>query len=217
MDVRGDGGASIVCLGDSITDGARSTKDANQRWPDLLAARLQANAATANLGVLNEGIGGNRILHDVSGPSALARFDRDVLAHPHVRYLVILEGINDIGHAYDPKNPYDVVSADELIAADRLMITRAHAHGIKVIGATLTPYGTAGYMSPAGEAVRQALNTWIRTTKELDGVIDFDAATRDPANPSVFLPAYDGGDHLHPSDAGMKAMAGAIDLKLFTK
>jgi lysophospholipase L1-like esterase len=208
-------GSSVVCLGDSITDGSRSTKDANSRWPDLLAARLQANKATANLGVLNEGIGGNRILNDGTGPSAIARMDRDVFNNQHARYLVILEGINDIGHAYDPHRIYDVVTADDLIAAYHLMIVRAHEHGLKVYGGTLTPYIPTGYSAPAGEKVREALNDWIRTTKELDGVIDFDKAARDPANPAQYLPAYDSGDHLHPNDAGMKAMAGSIDLKLF--
>jgi lysophospholipase L1-like esterase len=212
-------GADIVCLGDSITDGSKSTKDANLRWPDLLAARLLANSLTVNLGVLNEGIGGNRILHDVTGPSAMARFERDVLGHPYGRYLVILEGINDIGHAADPDpaKRYDVVSADDLIAGYQYLVARAHAHGMKVIGATLTPYMGAKYASPQGEEIRTALNTWIRTTKELDGVIDFDKAARDPANPSMFLPAYDSGDDLHPNDAGMKAMADAIDLSLFSK
>ncbi len=212
-------GSDIVCLGDSITDGSKSTKDANLRWPDLLAARLLANPATALLGVLNEGIGGNRILHDVTGPSAMARFERDVLGHQHGRYLIILEGINDIGHAADPDpaKRYDVVSAADLIAGYQYLVARAHAHGMKVIGATLTPYVGAKYASPQGEEIRSALNAWIRTTKELDGVIDFDRATRDPANPSKFLPAYDSGDDLHPNDAGMKAMAGAIDLKLFEK
>ncbi len=209
--------ASIVAFGDSITDGAKSTRDANARWPDVLAKRLAANKATVHLGVLNQGIGGNRILHDNTGPSALARFDRDVIAQAGVKYVVILESINDIGHAADPNKPYDIVSADDLIAGFSQMARRAHTHGIKVIGATLTPYVGAGYQSPAGEAERQAVNHWIRTTKELDGVIDFDKATEDPAHPGVFLPADDSGDHLHPNDAGYKAMGEAIDLKLFTK
>jgi len=210
-------GSTIVCLGDSITDGTHSTKDTNQRWPDLLAARLQANKATAALGIVNEGIGGNRILNDVAGPSAIARLDRDVFNNQDAHYLVVLEGINDIGHAYDPNKPYDKVTADDLIAGYHLIILRAHEHGMKVYGATLTPYGGAKYASPAGEKVREALNDWIRTTEELDGVIDFDKATHDPANPTQYLPAYDSGDHLHPNDAGMKAMAGSIDLKLFEK
>jgi lysophospholipase L1-like esterase len=212
-----DRSAAIVAFGDSITDGAHSTRDANARWPDLLAHRLQANKKTANLGVLNEGIGGNRVLHDVTGPSALARFDRDVLAQAGVKYLILLESINDIGHAQDPVKPYDVVTAEDLIAGLGQLATRAHTHGIKVYGATLTPYVGAKYASPAGEAMRQAVNQWIRTTKQLDGFIDFDKATQDPANPTVFSPAADSGDHLHPKDAGYKSMADSIDLNLFTK
>jgi lysophospholipase L1-like esterase len=210
-------GASIVCYGDSITDGAHSTLNANARWPDVLASRLQADRSTRDLGVLNTGIGGNRILHDGTGPNALARFDSDVLAQAGVRYVVLMEGINDIGHAADgrPKAQYDVVTADDLIAGLTQLARRAHTHGIKVIGATLTPYKGAGYASPQGEAMRAAVNQWIRTSPELDGVIDFDAATRDPANPTAFLPANDCGDHLHPGDAGYKAMGDAVDLKLF--
>jgi len=212
-----DKSASIVTFGDSITDGAHSTRDANARWPDILAHRLQDNKKTANLGILNEGIGGNRVLHDKAGTNALARFDRDVLAQAGVKYLVILEGINDIGNAQNPVHPKDVVSAQEIIVGLAQLTTRAHTHGIKVIGATLTPYVGAGYASPAGEAMRQAVNQWIRTTKDLDGVIDFDKATQDPANPAVFATVNDSGDHLHPGDAGYKTMANSIDLSLFTK
>jgi lysophospholipase L1-like esterase len=215
VDVDAPSAASIVTFGDSITDGAHSTRDANARWPDILAQRLHTNPATQNVGVLNEGIGGNRILHDGYGPNALARFDRDVLAPAGVKYLVILEGINDIGHAYTLNNPSDIVSAADLIAALSQLARRAHTHGIKVYGATITPFVGAGYSSPAGETVRMAVNQWIRTTPEFDGVIDFDKATRDPANPAVFAPADDSGDHLHPGDAGYKAMGDAIDLKLF--
>ena len=218
VDVAADGkAASIVAFGDSITDGAHSTLNANARWPDVLAHRLQANKKTADLGVLNEGIGGNRILHDNTGPNALARFDRDVLAQAGVKYLIILESINDIGHAQDPVKPYDVVTAEDLIAGLSQLATRAHTHGIKVYGATLTPYVGAKYASPAGEAMRQAVNQWIRTTNQLDGFIDFDKATQDPANPTVFAPAADSGDHLHPSDAGYKSMADSIDLNLFAR
>ena len=218
VDVAGDPkAAAIVAFGDSITDGAHSTPNANSRWPDLLARRLQANKKTSDLGVLNEGIGGNRVLHDVTGPSALARFDRDVLAQAGVKYLIILESINDIGHALDPIKPYDVITADDLIAGLNQLATRAHTHGIKVYGATLTPYIGAKYSSPAGEAMRQAVNQWIRTTNQLDGVIDFDKATQDATNPAVFSPAADSGDHLHPKDAGYKSMADSIDLNLFTK
>jgi lysophospholipase L1-like esterase len=218
IDVKADAAsASIVAFGDSITDGAHSTRDANARWPDVLAKRLAADKRTAKLGVLNEGIGGNRVLHDNTGPSALARFDRDVIAQDGVKYLIIMEAINDIGHAADPVKPYDVVSSDDLIAGYVQMIERAHAHGIKVIGATLTPYVGAKYQSPAGEVMRKAVNEWIRTSKLLDGVIDFDKATRDATNPDVFASTADSGDHLHPGDAGYKAMGDSIDLKLFTK
>ena len=209
--------ASIVTFGDSITDGAHSTRDANARWPDVLARRLQADKKTANLGILNQGIGGNRILHDTTGPSALARFDRDVLAQAGVKYLIIMESINDIGHATDPARPYDVVTADDLIAGLSQLATRAHTHGIKVFGATLTPFVGAKYQSPAGEEMRQTINKWIRTTDQLDGVIDFDKVTTDPTHPGMFLILDDSGDHLHPGDAGYKAMGESIDLKLFTK
>jgi lysophospholipase L1-like esterase len=209
--------AAVVALGDSITDGAFSTNNANARWPDELARRLVANKSTPNLSVLNLGIGGNRVLHDVTGPSALARFDRDVLAQAGVKYLIILESINDIGHATDPINPNGVVTADDLIAGLTQLVQRAHMHGIKVFGATLTPDGKSKYDQPGEEPMRQAVNKWIRTTSELDGVVDFDKATLDPAAPTQFLPAFDHGDHLHPNDAGYKAMGDAIDLKLFTK
>jgi lysophospholipase L1-like esterase len=209
--------ASIVTFGDSITDGAHSTRDANARWPDVLARRLQADKKTDHLAVLNEGIGGNRVLHDTTGPSALARFDRDVLAQAGVKYLVIMESINDIGHATDPAKPYDVVTADDLIAGLTQLAIRAHTHGIKVYGATLTPFVGAKYQSPAGEEMRQTINQWIRTTNQLDGVIDFDKVTTDPTHPGMFLILDDSGDHLHPGDAGYKAMGESIDLKLFTK
>jgi len=209
--------ASIVTFGDSITDGAHSTRDANARWPDVLARRLQADKKTDHLSVLNEGIGGNRVLHDTTGPSALARFDRDVLAQAGVKYLVIMESINDIGHATDPAKPYDVVTADDLIAGLTQLAIRAHTHGIKVYGATLTPFVGAKYQSPAGEEMRQAVNQWIRTSNQLDGVIDFDKVTTDPTHPGMFLILDDSGDHLHPGDAGYKAMGESIDLKLFTK
>jgi len=209
--------AAIVTFGDSITDGALSTRNANARWPDVLARRLQANKKTANLAILNEGIGGNRILHDTTGPSALARFDRDVIAQAGVKYLVIMESINDIGHATDPNKPYDVVTAEDLIAGFSQLAARAHTHGIKVFGATLTPFVGAKYQSPAGEEIRQAINKWIRTTNELDGIIDFDKVTTDPTHPGMFLPLDDSGDHLHPGDAGYKTMGESIDLNLFTK
>ncbi len=208
--------AAVVAFGDSITDGTRSSTDENKRWPDFLARRLHADKKTADLGVLNVGIGGNRILHDVTGPSALARFDDDVLAQSGVKYVIILESINDIGHAFDPAKPYDVVTAEDIIQGLTQLADRAHAHEIKVFGATLTPYAGAKYMSPEGEAARKAVNQWIRTTTVLDGVIDFEAATIDKAT-GAFDSKFDSTDHLHPNDAGMEAMAAAINLKLFTE
>lgn len=207
---------AVVCFGDSITDGAHSTANANRRWPDVLAERLIANKKTSALAVMNEGIGGNRVLHDGTGPSAVARFDRDVLAQPDVRYVIVLEAINDIGRLKHPYRPGDLITADDLIAGYKQLIERAHEHGIKIYGATLTPYQGAGYESDAGEEVRDKVNAFIRSGA-FDGVIDFDKVTQDPANPKRFLPAFDSGDHLHPSDAGYKAMGDAIDLKLFTR
>ncbi|MES2392262.1 MAG: SGNH/GDSL hydrolase family protein [Acidobacteriota bacterium] len=209
---------AIVTFGDSITDGAHSTRDANARWPDVLARRLQADKTTADMGVLNMGIGGNRILHDGTGPNALARFDRDVIAQAGVRYVILLESINDIGHgAQPPRAPVDAITADQLIAGMEQMIDRAHMHGIKVIGATLTPYGGAKYSREDGLKMVTAVNDFIRHSGKFDGVVDFYHLTEDPANPQKFLPAYDSGDDLHPGDAGYKAMGEAIDLKLFKK
>jgi lysophospholipase L1-like esterase len=210
-----DKAAAIVTYGDSITDGAQSTRDTNHRWPDVLAARLQADKKTASLSVLNEGISGNRVLHDGAGPSAVARFDRDVIAQSGVKYLIILEGINDIGRVAAPRDPGDNITTQDLIFGLTQLVTRAHQHGIKVFGATLTPYVGAGYASEAGEQIRQAYNQWIRTSGVFDGVIDFDKTTQDPAKPSMFLPDYDSGDHLHPKDAGYKTMGDSIDLSLF--
>jgi lysophospholipase L1-like esterase len=207
--------AAIVCLGDSITDGALSTRDTNHRWPDVLARRLQQDPKTAHLSVLNEGIGGNRLLHDGAGPNALARFDRDVLAQSGVKYLIILEGINDIGRTAQPRDPGDEITTQQAISALAQLVTRAHANGIKVFGATLTPYIGAHYASPAGEQMREAINQWIRTSGIFDGVIDFDQVTRDPANPTVFAADVDSGDHLHPGDAGYQKMGSFIDLSLF--
>jgi len=210
---------AIVAFGDSITDGARSTVDANRRWPDFLAARLLARKSGAMFSVVDIGIGGNRVLNDGTGPSALARFDGDVLAQSGVKYLILLESINDIGHAFDPDpaKRHEIVSADDLIQGLTQLAERAHAHGIKVFGATLTPYLGAGYASPEGEAARKAVNQWIRTSNALDGVIDFEAATIDKATGAFDLRynAPPHPDHLHPNDAGMEAMANAIDLKLF--
>jgi lysophospholipase L1-like esterase len=211
------GSRAIVTFGDSITDGAHSTANANRRWPDVLAARLQQQHGLEHVSVLNEGIGGNRVLNEVAGPSALSRFDRDVLAQDGVKYLIILESINDIGHLARPTGPEDVIDAAQLEFGLRQMIDAAHAHGIKVYGATLTPYAGANYDSDKGEQIRGQVNDWIRSSGVFDGVIDFDKMTRDPANPTRFLPADDSGDHLHPGDDGYKAMGGGIDLNLFAK
>jgi lysophospholipase L1-like esterase len=208
-----DAGA-VITIGDSITDGAKSTIDTNQRWPDELARRLQADPKYRKLAVLNEGISGNKLLLDGAGPNALARFDRDVIAQSGAKYLLILEGINDIGRLHSI--PDAGLTAADLIFALQQMIVRAHAHGIAVIGCTLTPYHGAGYYSDAGEAIRKAVNDWIRTGGAFDGFVDLEAAVRDPNHPDTYLPADDPGDHLHPNDAGYKAMGDAIDLKLFT-
>jgi lysophospholipase L1-like esterase len=204
----------IVAFGDSITDGATSTPDTDSSWPSQLAQRLLANKATANVAIVNEGISGNRVLSDGPGVSALARLDRDVLAQPGVQWVVFMEGINDVGlFARAAKDP---VTADDLIAAHRQIIERAHMRGIKVIGATLTPFAGATYYSEEGEAIRMALNEFIRSGKAYDAVIDFDAAVRDPQNPKQILPSFNIRDHLHPNDAGYKAMAEAVDLSIFT-
>jgi lysophospholipase L1-like esterase len=200
---------AVVTFGDSITDGTRSTPNTNNRWPDELARRLAAQKIP--LGVLNEGIAGNRVLCDGAGVSALARFDRDVLAQTGAKYVVVLESINDIGIGRSNAVP----SADDLIAAHKQLIERAHAHGLKIYGATLTPFDGAAYFTSEGEAKRQAVNQFIRSGKAYDGVIDFDAAVRDSAAPSKIQQKFNPGDNLHMNDAGYQAMAGAIDLGLF--
>lgn len=215
---------AVVVLGDSISDGVGATLDANHRWPDLLANRLDAKQAN-NWGVVNMGISGNRILGDGAGQSALARFDRDVLSTPGVKAVIIFEGVNDLGLSYgNPQGPMaDLfktqapavkVTAESMLAGYRQLIARAHLKGLKVLGATITPYGGAFYYSPEGEAVRQAINTWIRTGHEVDGVIDFDAVMRDPDNPTQIKDGLHMGDHLHGNDAGYAAMAAAINLSL---
>jgi lysophospholipase L1-like esterase len=207
--------AVVVAVGDSITDGSRSTADTNNRWPDHLARRLVARRGGA-VAVLNAGIAGNRLLSEgaaQAGNNVLARFDRDVLLQPGVTHVVVMEGINDIGNARQSPVP----SAEDLIAAHRQLIARARARGLRIYGATLTPFEGAAYWTPEGEAKRQALNQWIRTSKQYDGVIDFDAIVRDPQQPTRFLPQYDSGDHLHPGDAGYKAMGEAVDLALFAR
>lgn len=209
------GAAAIVAFGDSITDGARSTENANHRWPDYLTKRLQANAATKHLAVLDEGIGANFVLTNRVGPNALARFDRDVLAQAGVKYVIVLEGINDIGALHEPNQPDYKLSAEALEQGYAQLVARAHAHGIKVFGATILPYKGAGYFTETGEKIREAVNQWIRTSGVYDGVVDFDKATGKADDPLTMQPKYDSGDHLHPLDAGYEAMAGAIDLGLF--
>ncbi|MFF4750227.1 SGNH/GDSL hydrolase family protein [Streptomyces sp. NPDC002514] len=203
VDVLGRGGAgSVVAFGDSLTDGTGSTPDADHRWPDRLAERL----GPQRLGVLNAGIAGNRLLRDGTGPSALSRLDADALSRAGARALIVFEGINDI----NGKPQADDVRDFE--AAYRTIVTRAHAHGIRVVGATLTPYGGHGGFTAAREDLRQRINAFIRTGGAFDAVVDFDAAVRDPAAPQRIRPAYDPGDHLHFNDAGMRALADAIDL-----
>jgi lysophospholipase L1-like esterase len=207
--------AAVVAYGDSITDGAASTNNENHRWPDYLAARLRNNPATANLSVLNEGIGGNCLLVSCVAPNALARFDRDVLSQAGVRYVIVLESINDIGRLHDPNQPDYKLTAEDLEQGFSQLAVRAHEHGIKIFAATILPYQGAGYATDKGEQIRQAVNAWIMNNNVFDGAIDFDKATRDPAQPLNMDPALNSGDHLHPKDAGYAAMANSIDLGLF--
>jgi len=202
---------AVVVFGDSITDGTLSTPDVNHRWPDQFARRLMAQ--NRKMAVLNEGIAGNRVLGDGAGVSALARFDRDVLVQTGVTHVIVLEGINDIGLARDNPSP----SAADLIAAHKQLIERAHARGLKIFGATVTPFEGSFYWTSVGEAKRQAINDWIRTSKAYDGVVDFDAAVRDPASPTKIQQQYNPGDNLHMNDAGYQAMADAVDLALFKR
>jgi lysophospholipase L1-like esterase len=214
------GAGDVVALGDSITDGHATTTNGNDRWTDDLAQRLQTSPETRNVGVLNGGIGGNRLLEDGLGPNALARFDRDVLAQAGARWVIVLEGVNDLGTL--TKN--GAVSSAEhhalvqrIISAYEQIVLQAHEHGLKVIGGTLTPYMGSVYYHPGpeSEADRQATNAWIRTPGHFDDVVDFDKVIRDPQHPERMLAQYDSGDHLHPSVAGYRAMAGAIPLTLF--
>jgi lysophospholipase L1-like esterase len=220
VDVQRPAGASLVTFGDSITDGYGVTTNGDNRWPDILAARLQADPRTKGVGVLNAGIGGNRLLLDGLGPNAMARFDRDVLNQAGVKYVVVLEGVNDLGTLTrdQPASPeaHAALVARMITSYDQ-MIRRAHERGLKIYGATIMPYGGSGYYHPdaANEQDRQAINAWIRTPGRFDAVIDFDKVMGDPANPSKLSPAYDSGDGLHPSLAGYKAMADAVPLELF--
>ena len=220
--VSAPGAASIVALGDSITDGHGSTTNGNDRWTDILAERLQTSASTRSIGVLNQGIGGNHLLTDGLGPNVLARVDRDVLAQTGVRWVIVFEGVNDLGGL---TRTGEVPAADHsalvarILTAYQQIIVRAHSHGIRVIGATVTPYTGSDYYhpGPASENDRQAINAWIRTPGHFDEVFDFDKTVRDPSQPDRLLPGYDCGDHLHPGPAGYKAIGDSIPLSLFAK
>ena len=209
-----DSAVGLVTFGDSITDGTRSTPDTNNRWPDQLMRRIAAQAGGPKVAIMNAGIAGNRVLSEGAfnaGINALSRFDLNVLSYPGVTHIIVLEAINDIGQARQNPSP----TAEDLIAGHKQLIERAHAKGIKIYGATLTPFYGAAYYTEVGEAKRQAVNEWIRTSKAYDAVIDFDKATRDPNDPKKYLAAFDACDHLHPNDTGYKAMADAVDLALF--
>ena len=215
-------GASVVVLGDSITDGHGATTNGNDRWTDVLARRLQHAPAFRNVGVLNQGIGGNHLLTDGLGPNALARFDRDVLVQPGARYLIVLEGVNDLGgltRTGEVGPSEHAAFVQGLLAAYQQIIARAHTHGIEAIGATILPYAGSNYYhpGPANEVDRQTVNEWIRAPGHFDAVIDFDQVTHDPAHPDRLLPTFDSGDDLHPSPAGYAAMANAVPLSLFAK
>jgi lysophospholipase L1-like esterase len=214
--------ATVVTLGDSITDGHGATTDKDDRWPDVLAKRLQASGDTRRLGVVNAGIGGNRLLLDGAGPNALARFDRDVLAESGVKWIIVLEGVNDLGTLTrvapaTPEAHAELVR--HIIGAYEQIVARAHAHGVKAVGATILPYGGSDYYHPdaINEADRLAVNRWIREPGHFDAVVDFDAATRDPKHPERMRPDVDSGDHLHPGPAGYRIMGDAIPLKLFER
>jgi lysophospholipase L1-like esterase len=209
--------SAVDVIGDSLTDGRGSTTNGNDRWPDQLAARLQAHGSTADVAVINEAAGGNRVLNDGLGPNALARFDRDVLAQSGVDAVIVFEGVNDIGTADATAQAQQAVTAD-LIQAYQQMIVRAHAQGIRVYGATITPFGgNTMYDDPQGlrERSRQAVNAWIRHSRAFDAVIDFDRAARDPQDPKRLRPSYDVGDHLHMNPQGYAALAAAVPLSLF--
>jgi lysophospholipase L1-like esterase len=205
---------TVVALGDSITDGYATTRDANSTWPALLAKRLSANKATRNAAVVNQGISGNQVLRDGAGLSALARFDRDVLSRPGVKWVVLLEGINDI-NIRGRSEGAGALTADELIWGYRQIIARCHMHGIKVMGATIMPEEGVPTASERGEAIRLKVNEWIRAKGNFDAVVDFDATVRDPQRPARIRAEFDPGDHIHPNDAGNQAMADAFDLSVF--
>ena len=207
------GSAAVVVLGNSIADGRGSGTNRNNRWPDNLARRLQADSSTRHIAVVNAGIGGNAVVRGGLGPTALARLDRDVLEQSGARWLIVSEGVNDIGNAKGAEESAAV--ARDLIAAYRAIIRRAKSRGLRVYGATILPFGGSFYASPEHESARQAVNAWVRDAAEFDRVIDFDLALRDPADPTRLIGAADSGDHLHPNELGYRIMADAIDLSLF--
>jgi lysophospholipase L1-like esterase len=206
---------TVVALGDSITDGYSTTLDADQAWPTLLAKRFNSDK-TQRVAVVNQGISGNQVLRDGAGLSALARFDRDVLSRPGVKWVILLEGINDINIRGRTDGP-NALTSDELIWGYRQIIARAHGHGIKVIGATIMPEEGVPTASERGEQIRQTVNRWIRANGNFDAVVDFDMTVRDPQRPSRLKQQFDPGDHIHPNDAGNQAMADAFDLSVFKK
>jgi len=207
----------VVTLGDSLTDANISTLDAHCRWPDQLSRRLQARPRGRPMGVMNQGLGGNRILHDIRGDSGLRRFDRDVLAQPGVTHAIVMLGTNDLRNRW--AKPEEEVNADQMIAGLKQLVIRAHTRGIKIFGATLTGFENETFLpgawTPERERSRLAFNEWIREGGAFDAVVDFDRALRDPENPARMLPIYDCDDHLHPSDVGYSKMGDAIDLSLF--
>jgi lysophospholipase L1-like esterase len=216
VDVTGPPEAfAIVAYGDSITDGYATTIDAHRAWPARLAERLRADRRTRHVAVVNQGISGNQVLRHGAGLSMLARFDRDVLSRPGVKWVVLLGGINDIN--IRGRFGTEPMTADELIDGYEQLIARCHARGLRIVGATVTPQEGQRTATAEGEAIRQAVNAWIRTSGRFDAVVDFDAAVRDPGRPARLRPEFDPGDHIHPNDAGNEAMAAAFDLAVFAR
>jgi lysophospholipase L1-like esterase len=204
-----------VVLGNSIADGRGSGTNLQNRWPDNLARRLQLESTTAGVAVINSGIGGNSVVLICLGPPGIERLDRDALLQANARWLIVSEGVNDIGGTRTAESALEI--ADSLIAAYKEIIRRAHARGVRVYGATILPFAGNSYDSPDRERARQTVNTWVRTSGAFDAVIDFDLTMRDPSAPTRLRPDVDGGDHLHPNEHGYRVMADAIDLRLFQR